>query len=254
MSIKRDQLMNYLSELLQPAKYKDYCPNGLQVEGTDTLHKIVTGVTASQALIEQAIAEKADAILVHHGYFWRGENECITGIKKNRIKAVLANDINLIAYHLPLDHHAEYGNNTQLAKVLGLTVESGLDPHDDSVPGQIGRLQTPMSAGEFSQLLAERLQREPLHLGPDPDSMIETIGWCTGGAQGYMQYAVDAGLDAYLTGEVSEPSHHLAVETETHFFAAGHHATERYGAKALGEHLADKFALEVVFHDMDNPV
>lgn len=254
MSIKRDQLMKYLSDLLQPAKYKDYCPNGLQVEGSDTLHKIVTGVTASQALIEQAIAEKADAILVHHGYFWRGENECITGIKKNRIKSLLANDINLIAYHLPLDHHAEYGNNTQLAKVLGLTIESGLDPNDASVPGQIGRLQTPMSARDFSALLADRLQREPMHLGPNPDAVIETIGWCTGGAQGYMQYAVDAGLDAYLTGEVSEPSHHLAVETETHFFAAGHHATERYGAKALGEHLADKFALEVIFHDMDNPV
>ena len=167
---------------------------------------------------------------------------------------MLAHDINLIAYHLPLDHHAEYGNNTQLARVLGLTIESGLDPNDPSVPGQVGRLNTPMTAAEFTNSLEQRLQRKPMHLGPDSDQIIETIGWCTGGAQGYMQYAVDAGLDAYLTGEVSEPSHHLAVETGTHFFAAGHHATERYGAKALGEHLAEKFALEVIFHDMDNPV
>lgn len=254
MSIKRNDLMQYLNTLLQPGKYKDYCPNGLQVEGADDIRKIVSGVTASQALIDVAIAEKADAIFVHHGYFWRGENECITGIKKKRIQSLLANNINLIAYHLPLDHHEEYGNNTQLAHVLDLVIESGLDPHDASVPGQMGRLKTPMSARDFFALLAERLQREPMHLGPNPDAMIETIGWCTGGAQGYMQYAVDAGLDAYLTGEVSEPSHHLAVETSTHFFAAGHHATERYGAKAVGEHLADKFDIEVVFHDIDNPV
>jgi len=254
MSIKRNDLMQYLNELLQPEKCKDYCPNGLQVEGSESINKIVTGVTASQALVERAIEEGADAILVHHGYFWRGENECITGIKKKRIQALLAHDINLIAYHLPLDNHAELGNNVQLAEVLGLKVESGLDPNDSSVPGLIGRLPRPMPARAFSAWLGECLKREPLHLGPDPEQIIETIGWCTGGAQSYMQYAVDGGVDAYLTGEVSEPSHHLAIETETHFFAAGHHATERYGARALGQHLADNFEVDVSFIDIDNPV
>lgn len=254
MSIKRNDLMQHLNELLQPEKFKDYCPNGLQVEGKSKIKKIVTGVTASQALIDVAIAESADAIFVHHGYFWRGENECVTGIKKKRLQALLAHDINLIAYHLPLDNHPTFGNNAQLAKILDLKIESGLDPNDASIPGQMGRLKTPMSARDFSALLVERLQREPMHLGPNPDAMIETIGWCTGGAQGYIQYAIDAGLDAYLTGEVSEPSYHLAVETGTHFFSAGHHATERYGAKAVGEHLRETFDIDVIFKDIDNPV
>ena len=253
MSIKREDLMQYLTALLQPAKFKDYCPNGLQVEGTGTISKIITGVTASQDLIDAAIEQKADAILVHHGYFWRGENECITGIKKKRIQALLANNINLIAYHLPLDNHSELGNNVQLAKVLDLTVETTLDPNDPSVPGLIGRLPRPMSADAFSAWLGECLKRDPLHLGPDSSDVIETIAWCTGGAQGYMQYAIDAGVDVYLTGEVSEQNQHLAVETGTHFFAAGHHATERYGARALGQHLAKKFELDVNFIDIDNP-
>lgn len=253
MSIKREDLMQYLTALLQPAKFKDYCPNGLQVEGTGTISKIITGVTASQDLIDAAIEQKADAILVHHGYFWRGENECITGIKKKRIQALLSNNINLIAYHLPLDNHSELGNNVQLAKVLDLTVETTLDPNDPSVPGLIGRLPRPMSADAFSAWLGECLKREPLHLGPDSSDVIETIAWCTGGAQGYMQYAIDAGVDVYLTGEVSEQNQHLAVETGTHFFAAGHHATERYGARALGQHLAKKFELDVNFIDIDNP-
>ncbi|HCM05544.1 MAG TPA: Nif3-like dinuclear metal center hexameric protein [Oceanospirillales bacterium] len=251
--MKREDLMQYLTALLQPAKFKDYCPNGLQVEGTGTISKIITGVTASQDLIDAAIEQKADAILVHHGYFWRGENECITGIKKKRIQALLANNINLIAYHLPLDNHSELGNNVQLAKVLDLTVETTLDPNDPSVPGLIGRLPRPMSADAFSAWLGECLKREPLHLGPDSSDVIETIAWCTGGAQGYMQYAIDAGVDVYLTGEVSEQNQHLAVETGTHFFAAGHHATERYGARALGQHLAKKFELDVNFIDIDNP-
>ena len=204
-------------------------------------------------MIDAAIEQKADAILVHHGYFWRGENECITGIKKKRIQALLANNINLIAYHLPLDNHSELGNNVQLAKVLDLTVETTLDPNDPSVPGLIGRLPRPMSADAFSAWLGECLKREPLHLGPDSSDVIETIAWCTGGAQGYMQYAIDAGVDVYLTGEVSEQNQHLAVETGTHFFAAGHHATERYGARALGQHLAKKFELDVNFIDIDNP-
>jgi len=254
MSISRSELLAYLNNILQPGKVKDYCPNGLQVEGKEQISKIITGVTASQALIDEAIAQGADAILVHHGYFWKGENECITGIKQKRIKALLQHDINLIAYHLPLDNHETLGNNAQLAKVLGLTIESILDPENPSVPGLLGRLPRPMTASAFCAWLGECLQREPLYLGPDKDQKIETIGWCTGGAQGYMQYAVDAGVDAYLTGEVSEPSHHTALETGTHFFAAGHHATERYGAKALGEHLAQEFDVQVEFIDIPNPV
>lgn len=253
MSIKRNDLMQYLNGLLESKKCKDYCPNGLQVEGKSEIKKIVTGVTASQGLIDFAVAQGADALLVHHGYFWRGEDECITGIKKKRIQTLLAHDINLIAYHLPLDNHEEFGNNVQLAKQLGLTIVSGLDPNDASIPGLIGKLSQPMSASDFSNLINQRLNRQPLHLGVKADEMIETIAWCTGGAQGYMQYAISAGVDAYLTGEVSEPSQHLAQESGVHFFAAGHHATERYGAKALGEHLMKTFEIDVIFEDIDNP-
>ena len=252
MGMKRDDLLQYLNAILQPEKVKDYCPNGLQVEGRENISRIVTGVTASQALIDEAVRRNADAILVHHGYFWKGEDACITGIKQKRISTLLQNGISLFAYHLPLDNHETLGNNAQLAAVLGLSTESTLDPSDPSVPGLIGRLPQPMSVSAFCARLGECLQREPMYLGPDKEAEIETIAWCTGGAQGYMQYAVDAGVDAYLTGEVSEQTFHLAQETGTHFFAAGHHATERYGARALGEHLAEKFSLDVEFVDINN--
>lgn len=253
MSIKRNDLMQYLTELLEPKKCKDYCPNGLQIEGKSEIKKIVTGVTANQKLIDFAVAKGADALLVHHGYFWRGEDECITGIKKKRIQTLLAHDINLIAYHLPLDNHEQFGNNVQLAKKLDLTIVSGLDPEDASVPGLIGKLSQPMSVSQFSHLIDQRLNRQPLHLGGNSDEIIESIAWCTGGAQGYMQYAINAEVDAYLTGEVSEPSQHLAQESGVHFFAAGHHATERYGAQSLGEHLMKTFDIEVIFQDVNNP-
>ena len=247
------QLEKILNEKLQPQQIKDYSPNGLQVEGTPEVKRVITGVTASQALIDKAVELNADALLVHHGYFWKGEDECITGIKKERIKALLLNDINLIAYHLPLDMHPIYGNNIQLADVLGIQVDGPLDESDPSVPGNIGRLPRPMTGGELSAWVAQCLQREPLHIGESGDT-IETVAWCTGGAQGYLQKAIDAGVDAYITGEVNEPAVHLARETGTHFFSAGHHATERYGAKAVGEYLADEFDLDVVFIDIDNPV
>jgi len=253
MAVSRKELISHLNHLLQAGKIRDYCPNGLQVAGAEVISNVVTGVTASQALIEAAIERGADTILVHHGYFWKGEDERITGIKKERLKALLVNDINLIAYHLPLDMHPVYGNNIQLADILGLQVDGPLDENDLSVPGNIGRLPRPMSGGEFSAWLGECLQREPLHIGEANDT-IETIAWCTGGAQGYLQKAVDAGVDAFLTGEINEPAVHLARETGTHFFSAGHHATERYGAKALGEYLAEEFSLDVEFVDIDNPV
>ncbi|KZZ45536.1 MAG: Nif3-like dinuclear metal center hexameric protein [Saccharospirillaceae bacterium] len=249
----RRQLIKHLDTLLQSARIRDYCPNGLQVEGKEQVSKIITGVTANQALIDVAIERGADTLLVHHGYFWKGEDQRVIGIKKERLKALLAHDINLIGYHLPLDVHPVYGNNVQLADVLGLQVDGPIDEHDLSKPGNIGRLPRPMSGKEFRAWIAGCLQREPLHIGEDGD-MIETIAWCTGGAQGYLQTAIDAGVDAYLTGEINEPAVHLARETGTHFFSAGHHATERYGAKALGEYLAEEFNLNVEFVDIDNPV
>ncbi|AHK14901.1 MAG: Nif3-like dinuclear metal center hexameric protein [Thalassolituus sp.] len=253
MITDRQEILKHLDALLQSAKIRDYCPNGLQVAGRKNVQHIITGVTASQALIDIAIERGADTILVHHGYFWKGEDERIVGIKKERLKALLTHDINLIAYHLPLDMHPIYGNNAQLADVLGLQVDGLLDESDPSVPGNIGRLPRAMSGKEFRAWLGECLKREPLHIGEDNDT-IETIAWCTGGAQGYLQRAIDAGVDAYLTGEINEPAVHLARETGTHFFSAGHHATERYGVKALGEYLADEFGLNVEFVDIDNPV
>ena len=251
--MKLNQPVNYLNSELEIHKFRDYCPNGLQVEGKADVNKIVTGVTACQDLIDAAVAQQADAILVHHGYFWKGEPEAIAGIKKQRIQTLLAHDISLIAYHLPLDCHRIWGNNVQLADVLDLEITGPIDPSDVRTPGNVGRLKQPMSAKQLSEHIARCLSRAPQHIGEE-DDMIETIAWCTGGAEGYMQYAINQGIDAYLTGEINEPAVHNARETGTHFYAAGHHATERYGAKALGEHLAQEFAMDVTFVDIDNPV
>lgn len=251
--MKLNALVNYLNRELEVGQFRDYCPNGLQVEGSQEVQRIVTGVTACQDLIDAAIAYQADAILVHHGYFWKGEPEAIVGIKKQRIQSLLKHDISLLAYHLPLDSHSEWGNNIQLADVLGFEITGSLDPNDKRVPGYIGRLSQPMRAGDLSEHIALRLNRLPQHIGEE-DDIIETIAWCTGGAQSYMQYAINQGIDAFLTGEINEPSVHNARESGTHYYAAGHHATERYGAKALGEHLAQEFSLDVEFIDIDNPV
>lgn len=250
--IECKQLIQHLDALLQSNSFKDYCPNGLQIAGRERVATVVTGVTASQALIDAAVAMGADTLLVHHGYFWRGEDERLLGIKRERIKTLLLNDINLIAYHLPLDAHPLYGNNIQLAQMLNFKIDG---PVNDE-PGQLvlkGRLPRPMSGAELAAWLHGRLDREPLHIGEDND-VIETVGWCTGAAQGYLSQAIDAGVDAYITGEVNESTVHLARETGTHFYSAGHHATERYGVRALGEHLAEHFGLQVEFIDIDNPV
>jgi len=251
--MKLNELVSYLNSELQVDQFRDYCPNGLQVEGTNDVSRIVTGVTACQDLIDAAITNNADAILVHHGYFWKGEPEAIVGIKKQRIQTLLKYDISLLAYHLPLDCHPTLGNNVQLAQVLDFEITGPIDPNDKRVPGSVGRLAKPMTAGELSEHIGLRLNRLPQHIG-EVDDVIETIAWCTGGAQGYMQYAINQGIDAYLTGEINEPSVHNARESGTHYYAAGHHATERYGAKALGEHLAERFGLDVTFIDIDNPV
>lgn len=246
--ISRNDILQTLNTWLTPENFQDYCPNGLQVEGTEQVKTLITGVTASQDLIDAAVAAKADMLLVHHGYFWKGEDQRIVGIKRQRIQTLLQHNINLVAYHLPIDDHPEYGNNRQLAEVLGIQNARPLD-------GLVwqGELATPMTVAELSEHLSTRLGRHPLHVGNGQDK-ISTVGWCTGAAQGYITKAHEAGLDAFISGEVSEPTTHIAREAGIHYFAAGHHATERYGVKALGEALAEHFGLEHRFIDCDNPV
>jgi dinuclear metal center YbgI/SA1388 family protein len=247
------ELISYCDDLLEMDRFRDYCPNGLQVEGKQQINKIVTGVTASQALIDAAIEADADALLVHHGYFWKGEDARVVGLKKQRIASLLNADISLIAYHLPLDAHPVYGNNVQLAQLLDISVEGRLQEGTDPAIGLYGRLNQPMSGKAFANHIAKVLQRTPLHIETMAQE-ISTVAWCTGAAQGYIEQAVELGVDAYITGEVSESTVHIARETGIHFYAAGHHATERYGVKALGEHLAADFGLDQQFIDIDNPV
>ncbi|MGO2479347.1 MAG: Nif3-like dinuclear metal center hexameric protein [Pseudoalteromonas sp.] len=250
--MQRKKFHQLLNTILQPDSIKDFCPNGLQVEGRMKIKKIVTGVTASQALIDAAIEQGADTILVHHGYFWKGESQPITGMKKRRISALLANDINLFAYHLPLDVHPEIGNNAQLAKLLDIELETGLEPVNNSVAVK-GRLKQAMSGEQFAAKITQVLRREPL-TSLVRNEPIETIALCTGGGQGYIDLAASQGVDAYLTGEASEQTIHSSREQDIDFFAAGHHATERYGVKALGELLALEHGFDVTFIDIDNPV
>jgi dinuclear metal center YbgI/SA1388 family protein len=237
---------------LDAARISDYCPNGLQVAGRSRVGRIVSGVTASQALIDAAIEAGADALLVHHGYFWKGENPCITGMKRQRLKALLEHDISLLAYHLPLDVHPEVGNNVQLARRLGIEVEGDLEPGNPRTVGLLGRLQQPCPAPEFARHVQQVLGRQPLLVDGPP--LITRIAWCTGGGQGYIDQAIAAGVDMFLSGEASEQTFHSAREGGIAFIAAGHHATERYGIQALGEYLARYFALEHRFIDCENPV
>jgi dinuclear metal center YbgI/SA1388 family protein len=247
-------LEKHLTELLKPEKIKDFCPNGLQVQGTQNIKRIVTGVTASQALINEAIKVKADAILVHHGYFWKNESYLIRGMKHTRIKSLLMNDINLFAYHLPLDVHPILGNNAQLAKLLGINVTGPLEQGNEYSVSIQGEFTEEKTGDEVKDLISHTLHRECLHLKPPSNKSIKKLAWCTGGGQNYIELAVEHGVDAFISGEASEQTTHVVNEMDIHFFAAGHHATERYGAKALGEHLQEKFGVEVVFIDIDNPV
>ncbi|MCE9678337.1 Nif3-like dinuclear metal center hexameric protein [Shewanella sp. AS1] len=246
------ELTQYLAEFLQISNYKDYAPNGLQIEGKDRVKTIVTGVTACQALIDSAIALNADALLVHHGFFWKGESEVITGMKYRRIKSLIKHDINLYGYHLPLDGHPMLGNNAELGRALGVIDAEAIEASPQGLVWQ-GRLDMPMAVTEFAQLLNNVLGRDPLHLG-EGDRQIQHLAWCTGGAQDYIDFAVSQGADAFISGEVSERTFHSAMEQNIHYFAAGHHATERFGIKALGEHLAEKFGLVHHFVDIPNPV
>ena len=243
-------LNDYLNTLLQAERFSDYCPNGLQVEGKQEINKIVTGVTASMALLQAAAEAKADTILVHHGYFWRGEALPITGIKKRRIQFLLQHDINLFAYHLPLDAHAELGNNVMLAKQLGLIITGRAGDKDMLL---LAELNQPQTLQTLVETIAHMLQRTPQVIG-DLNMPIKYIALCTGAAQGYIEQAVAAGVDVYISGEISEQTVHVARESGLSYISAGHHATERYGIQALGEHLAQKFDFQHEFIDIDNPV
>lgn len=256
-SVDLDELTRWIDTTLSTGQFKDYCPNGLQVEGRPHVRHIIAGVSATQALIDIAIKKKADALLVHHGWFWKNEDPYVRGPKRARLASLLAHDISLLAYHLPLDAHPELGNNAQLARVLGFEAERDSQgapqccgPENLIWLGSPGTDQTLASIG---QTVTRQLNREPLLIG-DPQRSIRRIAWCTGAAQGMMHEAVAAGVDAYLTGEVSEPTVHLARETGVAFIGAGHHATERYGVQALAAAIAGQFGIRCEFVDIDNPV
>lgn len=248
--MKLSALNTYLNEILQPARFNDYCPNGLQVEGRSEVNKIVTGVTASQALIDEAVNRNADAILVHHGYFWRGEMSEIVGIKKRRIQTLLQHDINLFAYHLPLDAHPEFGNNVMLGKQLNLTVDKWLDSKQMVA---MATLPVPIELTELCAIIQMQLNRTPQLISGSKTS-IQTIAWCTGAAQQYIDIAISADADVFISGEISEQTVHAVRESNTSYIAAGHHATERYGIQALGEHLSRQLGLMHEFVEIDNPV
>lgn len=247
------KLANKLDQLLEIHQFKDYCPNGLQIEGLEQVKKIITGVTANQALIDIAIEKNADAILVHHGFFWKGENQAIVGMKYNRIKALIENGINLYAYHLPLDVHPELGNNAQLARLLSITDRRPLEPWDKRSVGRVGKFEQAVTPEQLSARIESILLRQPLHIEAGAKE-IKSIAWCTGGGQDYISIAAEQGIDAFISGEISERTVHIAREMGIHYYAAGHHATERYGVQALGDWIQDELALDVEFVDINNPV
>lgn len=250
----RSEFELLLNQTLSPNRFKDYAPNGLQVEGKKEINRVVTGVTACQALIEAAIEHKADAIFVHHGYFWKNETPQIVGMKYRRISALIKHDINLYGYHLPLDAHPVLGNNAGLADAIGLLNRTGLQSGvaiEESI-GVVGELKEPVSVSVFRAMVEKAVEREVLFecVG---DRKIHRVALCTGGAQGYIEQAIDAGADVYITGEVSEQTIHIAREMGIHFIAAGHHATERFGVKSMAAFLSEECGLDAVFIDIDNP-
>lgn len=248
----RNDLLQSLDTLLQPQNFRDYGPNGLQVEGRTEINRLVTGVTASRALIEAAVQAGADAILVHHGLFWRGQSSCVTGWMKQRLALLLQHDINLLAYHLPLDAHPEFGNNAQLAQRLGLQAEGRTGEQDMVFLGS--PVQGSFASATALAAHAEQVLQRPVTLiDGDPARQVCKIAWCSGGAQGYFEAAIAAGVDAFITGELSEPQAHYARECGVAFLACGHHATERYGAPAVGAEMARRHGISHQFIDIDNP-
>jgi dinuclear metal center YbgI/SA1388 family protein len=251
--ILRADLVNYLDKLLNCSDFNDYAPNGLQIEGSNTIRRICTAVTASLDVIERAIAVSADALLVHHGYFWRGEDPVLRGMKRQRISYLLQHNINLLAYHLPLDCHLELGNNVCLGQLFGLeSIESHrVNKTDDLL--WTGFLSQAKTGPELCLQLSHIFGREPLHI-EGCNTPIQYLAWCSGGAQDFIEQAHELGADAYISGEVSERTYYQAKELGLDYFACGHHATERYGIQALGQHLVQRFGLEHQFIDSLNPV
>ncbi|OYY74051.1 MAG: Nif3-like dinuclear metal center hexameric protein [Gammaproteobacteria bacterium 28-57-27] len=253
-AVARETLLSYCEQLLRVEAYADCAPNGLQVEGGSRVKRIVSGVTASQALLEAAVEQSADMVLVHHGYFWKGEDARVVGMKRKRLATLLAHDINLVAYHLPLDGHPVYGNNAQWAMALGLKETQGFLGAPSARIGVRGVLPEAQTGVALKHSLERILGREVLHIpAHEAERPLRSLGLCSGGAQGYIAEAAALGLDAYLSGEISEQTVHIAREMGIDYFACGHHATERFGVRALGEHLADTFGIEHCFVDMPNP-
>ncbi|MCH8622032.1 Nif3-like dinuclear metal center hexameric protein [Undibacterium sp. TS12] len=251
-SVNRDDLAQFLAKELQVNYFRDYCPNGVQVEGRSTIKHLVSGVTASLALLEKAVEMQADAVLVHHGYFWRGEDMRVIGQKHKRLKLLLEQDISLFAYHLPLDSHADFGNNIGLARHLGITPDGRFGEND---LGWLGMLDNPEIATleDLAMHIELKLGRKPLLIG-EPAARPGRVAWCTGAAQNMLDQAIAAGANVYLSGEISEPTVHLARESGVGYVACGHHATERFGVQNLGEFIARQFGIRHTFVDIDNPV
>lgn len=245
------ELLNYLNKVLIPEKFQDYCPNGLQIEGKSDISKIITGVSISEKLIDAAVEQDASAIIVHHGLFWNKDEYIITGIKRNRIAKLLKHGINLYAYHLPLDNHPELGNNVQLAKKLGFEV-IGQDEKQNLL--WHGKLPNPTTIIQLASNIGASLDHKPLYFANQDTQIISRLAWCTGGAQSMFELAIKLGVDAYITGEVSEPIMNLAHESNVAFIAAGHYTTERYGIMALTEHIQQAISLDANFVELYNPV
>jgi len=250
MPVTRENLLSELDALLQPHRFRDYCPNGLQVEGCAEIGRLVSGVTASQALLDAAVEAKADAVLVHHGYFWKSEDPCIRGMKGRRIRTLIEANINLYAYHLPLDCHPELGNNAGLGRAMGLKTFGLVDPQDVSLPLFVGEFDVERAQSSVAEQLEAALGRPVLSEGQHG---VRRVAWCTGGGQGYIDAAADAGADLFVSGEVSEQTIHVARERNIGFIAAGHHATERFGAQAVGDWLAQRLGIQHEFIDIANP-
>ena len=250
---KLQDIIQWCDQTLKSTEFKDYAPNGLQIEGKTEVRKILAAVTASQDAIDAAIRENADLLLVHHGYFWKGEAYPITGMRGKRIKSLIQHDISLLAYHLPLDSHPSLGNNAAIADLLELERIETLDPSERHPIGNIGYLNQPMPVEEFKTFVSEKLKFDVTHL-PADKNMIEKVGFCTGGAQDFIVKAAEQGCDAYISGEVSERTFYEAKELGVHYFACGHHATERYGVQRLGQAISEQFDIEYVYFELNNPI
>lgn len=250
---KLQDIIQWCDQTLKSPEFKDYAPNGLQIEGKTEVRKILAAVTASQDAIDAAIRENADLLLVHHGYFWKGEAYPITGMRGKRIKSLIQHDISLLAYHLPLDSHPSLGNNAAIADLLKLERIEALDPSERHPIGNIGYLNQPMPVEEFKKFVSEKLKFDVTHL-PADKNMIEKVGFCTGGAQDFIVKAAEQGCNAYISGEVSERTFYEAKELGVHYFACGHHATERYGVQRLGQAISEQFDIEYVYFELNNPI